>query len=480
MNPPSHSGPKRRRRWKRIVLRLGLLFGTTGVLFVWLVGPWPAYRDEARTNHVIEKASGHIAAAPFSKPSRGPLHAGWATGDLTPNDPLPMFGYGVRAGAASQGVHDPIRVKAIALDNQDQQLLIFAADLLLISDDLTEPVRAAFLESHGLQPWQIFFSATHTHSAPNPWRWWPAAGFAGAAVDSAWLTASVRTFVKTGGRALDDLAPARLDFQAVEAPDLIRNRVWKDEVDSYLRWLTVERDDGAQAILAGFGAHATVLGPDNLQISGDYPGFFQERLEEDESVTALFMATAVGSGGPRVPGLESEVDSDEVHPDFAPARAMGHALATRLLQDQQPVQEEFRQEVVMGSIGMQLPTPPYQARVHPGWRLSPMLFRLTGLPRTAWFQVLRIDDLYLVGLSVELSGEVALQFDPETVWFSSFSGDYRGYVIPDRRYAETFDGDFPYETALVNWLGPHAEMWTTTLTYALLQRLKDPAGDHPD
>ena len=54
---------------------------------------------------------------------------GFAKCDITPTEPVPMWGYGDRHDALSEGVLDPLYAKAIVLDVGDHKLAIVGLDL---------------------------------------------------------------------------------------------------------------------------------------------------------------------------------------------------------------------------------------------------------------------------------------------------------------------------------------------------------------
>ena len=81
----------------------------------------------------------------FRKPADGSFHAGhgrssltagMAQKDITPPVGTPLNGYGRRKGRPSQGVHDPLRVRVLALQNQSNLLVFASCDLVAINEAL--------------------------------------------------------------------------------------------------------------------------------------------------------------------------------------------------------------------------------------------------------------------------------------------------------------------------------------------------------
>ena len=92
------------------------------------------------------------------------------------------------------------------------------------------------------------------------------------------------------------------------------NRRWLDRpVDP---GVTVLRVDDAQGNLLGlwsnFACHSVVLGSDNLQLSGDWPGYAMRRLEEQlgAGATCLFTQGGAGNINPLVAGVRKQLRND--------------------------------------------------------------------------------------------------------------------------------------------------------------------------
>src|SRR6266498_2189839 len=84
--------------------------------------------------------------------------------DITPKTPQWLMGYGPRK---STGVHDPIFHKIAALDDGTTQVFIVASDLCLFSPTVYDEVAAELKNEIGLEPRQLWWGVTHSHSAPE-------------------------------------------------------------------------------------------------------------------------------------------------------------------------------------------------------------------------------------------------------------------------------------------------------------------------
>lgn len=98
------------------------------------------------------------------------LRCGWATVDITPNEPVNLRGqFHVRI---SEGVRDPITATAWALESDHgtapTRMVLVSCDLCGIPDELRDKVRSLSVErSAELEGVTIVLNATHTHTGPE-------------------------------------------------------------------------------------------------------------------------------------------------------------------------------------------------------------------------------------------------------------------------------------------------------------------------
>jgi len=101
----------------------------------------------------------------------GPLRIGWASADLTPEKPVVLTGFS--RARVSQGVLDPITATVLAVEpvrdgKPDDMVIMISCDLISISDELRDRVRALASQSlPGIDTDKIVLNATHTHTAPE-------------------------------------------------------------------------------------------------------------------------------------------------------------------------------------------------------------------------------------------------------------------------------------------------------------------------
>jgi hypothetical protein len=231
--------------------------------------------------------------------------AGTARANITPTQPLWMAGFGSRTNPATGKFMD-LWIKALALeDARGHRAVILTGDVLGFPQSIYQHTCAALKEKFALEPDQILLAASHTHCGPV---------LRGALRDVYPLDAAQITLienysaglevkmVETVGKALADLAPARLAAGQSSAgfavnrrnnlepsvPKLIAEGALKGPVDHSVPVLAVCRPDGKlKAVLFGYACHNTVM--DFYQWCGDYAGFAQLALEKSHpDANAMF------------------------------------------------------------------------------------------------------------------------------------------------------------------------------------------------
>jgi hypothetical protein len=101
------------------------------------------------------------------------LRLGVAEVDITPPVGSPLAGYYYNRD--STGVHDPLHVKAMVLEEDGVKVAMAALDLISLPRDIVESARTEVLQRIGLAPDHVMISATHAHTTPvvltNPSRY---------------------------------------------------------------------------------------------------------------------------------------------------------------------------------------------------------------------------------------------------------------------------------------------------------------------
>ncbi len=460
-----------KRRFKVILIVVAVL-AAVGGCFVTLVGPWPTYRsgfeDQPYYKEALAAIERHGQGSSHGS-SVGQFKAGWASHSITPRIGTPMAGFGDRQGKPSTGVHDGIFVKALAVSDGTDTAVVVGADMLIVPENVAELVRSRVCQRTKLTANEILLNASHNHSGPGAF----GPGYTSKAFNGRYdpniPDFLAQAFTEAIVEAYQSLEPAKMTHGSVDAPEYIRNRTRSNgPVDSELSYMLVEQDDGDRCLLVSYSAHATVLGSDNMQFAGEYPGFLMRRITEKTGAEAIYLGGSVGSMSPRPPqGSDS----------FDRCRAMGVALADKVLEaiaDARPSQDK----VDVASIGIPIRLPPFQLRLNEKWRVSKFLLPVLGIDTDGWMHAVRIGEVALVGTPADYCGEISVDLKSWArdrnvdLWVLSFNGDYVGYISPDKYYYDKDEkGGYVYERGMMSWIGPHQEAFTVSLITRMIDVL---------
>jgi len=457
---------------KKVFIALAAVPVILAVLFVLIIGPWPTYSNsdysEQRYYREALAAIANTAAQNTLSSAPGPLQAGWSKRPITPPVGTPMGGYSARPGGKeSQGVRDDLYVRALALSDGVDEVVLVGSDMLIIPPNLSEAVRNRVAATTGLSAHQILFNASHTHCGPGAFMPGLASRLSGGEFDPGLVEFLATQFSDAIVEASQQLEPAALASGSVDAEAYIRNRMRDGgTVDPELSFLVVRQEDGDTVYLSSFSAHPTIFGGNMMEFSAEYPGELMRHIEGATRHDAQYLGGAVGSMGPKTPEA-----------DDAAGRvvAMGQALAELILANDDDL--AFEAHLDIASVGVPVGMPPFQVRPledNTDWRLSPVAARLIGLKREGWIHSVRVGDLFFVGMPFDFSGETSVVWKSWAaeqgldLWTLSFCSTYCGYFSPDEYYLET---PLNYETGAMSWFGPNVEAYFTALFHETVTQL---------
>lgn len=155
--------------------------------------------------------------------------AGAAVADVTPAEPVPMWGYGSRHAALSQGVQERLQANVVVLQAGKDRLAIVGLDLgRSPSEESLQRIRTRLQEQHGIA--NSFIAGSHTHHGPvlelsdreNRGK-----GRFDAALR--YYQQLENGIVDAAGRAVAGLRPAKLAAGGVELENFNRNRHSKQQ-----------------------------------------------------------------------------------------------------------------------------------------------------------------------------------------------------------------------------------------------------------
>lgn len=233
--------------------------------------------------------------APTSAPS---LLAGAARANITPREPVPMWGYGARHDALSNGVLDPLFADAVVLQFGNEKLALVGLDLgRSPSEAALQHIRERIRAEAGIR--YSFIAGSHTHHGPvleltNE----PGKG-------QGRFDATLRYYQELEDNIVAAILeadrlrrPARIATGSTSLTGFNRNRHTKFDpkpVERELAIMRVEEPDGKTiATIINFAAHPTTLPADLLKFSADYVGTLKREVEKLLGGRALFFNGAAG------------------------------------------------------------------------------------------------------------------------------------------------------------------------------------------
>src|ERR1051325_3589958 len=221
--------------------------------------------------------------------------AGFGVSRITPGEGSRLAGYAARA-ANSEGVHDELYARALAISDGSRNLAIVSVDILALDAALVEQARSEISAATGLTPTAVMIAATHTHGGPLTLAMLPSEE---QAIDPQYLQFLRTGIVDAVMTAWNGRFPAQIGLGTARIEGVGGNRHQLDgATDPQLGVLRVDDLDGrTRALCLNYACHPTVLGPDNLRITADFPGFAVTRATQriGQGGFAMFLNGASGN-----------------------------------------------------------------------------------------------------------------------------------------------------------------------------------------
>lgn len=237
------------------------------------------------------------AVSGYAADAEPQFKAGFAKREITPQAPMPMWGYGDRHDDLSEGVLDPLFAKAVVIDVGADKIALVGMDMgRSPRPDSMAKIRAAVAEQSGVNYMMIVGS--HTHHGPvlelkdEPGK--GAVKFPAAVAYVKWLDDQLIDVINEAARNVKD---ARIGWASTDV-DMNRNRHTKYEPKPRDTELAVIRFDDTRgrpiAVLVNFAAHPTNIPSSVLKFSADYPGAMMNTVEAAMETNCVFLQGAAG------------------------------------------------------------------------------------------------------------------------------------------------------------------------------------------
>ncbi len=238
--------------------------------------------------------------------------------DITPDTPQFLLGFGERK---STGVHDHIYHRIAALDDGQTQFFLVSTEVCHFSPAIYDEFAARLERETGVRRSQLWWTTTHTHSAPEVG---PAgmgkvfmAGRYAHDYDHAYLERVEKSLIAGIQEARAKLTPSTLEAGTGMAMANINRRAPNGKggialglnpygpADRQIGLLRLKRTDGSLlGLIVNYALHGTVLSGSNLKISGDAPGIVTAYVEEKLKAPMLYINGAAGNMAPIYPSRD--------------------------------------------------------------------------------------------------------------------------------------------------------------------------------
>lgn len=258
----------------------------------------------------------------------GPLMVGYGRTVITPEEPMPLRGYGNPLSRISTEVLDDLYASCIAFtDSEDNTVLLFHLDLCTSYGRVTPFVRKAISDETGIPIDNIMVSATHMHSGPE------------LNVDhysvEPYIAMLQDRMVQAAVAALEDRKTSRMYIGSTElvGMNFVRHYVMNDgsvvgdnfgttddktyvkhvsEADNVMQLLRFTRDGGKDILLVNWQTHPhRAASAESTQITADIVGVMRTYVESQADCNFAYFSGASGNINPY-----SRISSENVTSDY--------------------------------------------------------------------------------------------------------------------------------------------------------------------
>ncbi len=395
---------------------------------------------------------------------QGELAVGAARVDITPpaNAALPMSGYAGRQ-QGFQGIHDHIYVRAIVLSDGTHDAAIVSWELIAMPNPVWQVISQRISSQLGIPVDNIILTGVHDHDAPTIGTF----SKPGPATIAYTKTAEDKAF-EAVRQAKANLQPAKFGFGTGKCYININRREYfpktgewglgynpngpSDKTVSVLRFETLSGQP--IALLYNYADHGTVMGPNNMEISGDWMGaasrfierFYEGKFKQDRSdegwelqpqqqemagekgVVALFAQGAAGDQNPIVS------DSGQ---DFSMVDGLGRIMGEEVVRiangmTLKKMSTEARisgSQKVLTCPGQKVAPGPESRKVYTFEKADPVNIRLS---------LLMLNNIAITGVSGEVLTPILQRLQKESpikdTIMVGYANGYSGYIPNDAAY----------------------------------------------
>jgi hypothetical protein len=243
-----------------------------------------------------------------------------------------MAGFDARKGV-SNAVHDELHARAMAFDDGHAKAIFISVEVIAVGAEFAALVCRDVAARTGIPSAHVFLCATHTHCGPVTIHHFFNQG---QLLDEEYLAYLAKQTADAAVEAFEGRTPRVLKSGMVAVSGIAVNRRTQDglPVDPYAGVLLVEELDGrATAVAVMYACHTTVLGPDTLSSTQDFPFYTNEKLQAmlGADVETLFFNGAEGDLSIGHKSDLSAVGIVDSFRTFQTSQRLGESLADAVL-----------------------------------------------------------------------------------------------------------------------------------------------------
>lgn len=216
---------------------------------------------------------------------------GYAERDVTPSVGSQMSCFPIQGEPRIiEGIHDPLKIRALSLFGASESAVICSCDLTLINNDDVMEIRRRAAPLCGIAEDHIMINCVHSHSSGENTLLF------GGSRDDAWPTTVREAIIEAIVDSARSASSATVEGARIDAPfnhnrRVLLNGKWemvfdRDEsvttgpTDPTLSALRFRPNAGPPVVWVNWTAHALTVGRTSRLISADYPGALSSMLSE--------------------------------------------------------------------------------------------------------------------------------------------------------------------------------------------------------
>lgn len=219
------------------------------------------------------------------------VQVGFGAGDITPDWPCTLQGYGNDDTRISAGWKTKIYIYCVALTDVDgETVLIMSIDAG--GGGFEKDIRPVIEETYGIPQDHIILSAVHQHSTPTGGK--------------KYVNLLKTKALMAVDEALNDRAPATMYFNKIEteAMNFVRNyitdangvRQHESQADPEMRLIKFVREGAKPVIMVNFQVHPHMgSSSDDVNIHGDWPAIMRETVAAEMDAHCIYLSGAGGN-----------------------------------------------------------------------------------------------------------------------------------------------------------------------------------------